>query len=70
MDGRVKTHRLLFMGLLSEIRYSLTWVESREGVPQRQVQLVEGGLLLVGQHLGLEYRMLAPQAINEGHEGS
>jgi hypothetical protein len=32
--------------------------------------LVEGGLLLVGQHLGLEYRMLTPQAIKEGHEGS
>jgi len=40
------------------------------GVPQCQVQLVKGGLLLVGQHLGLEYRMLTPQAINECHAGS
>ena len=70
MDGRLRRNSCFFMRLLSEIRYSLTWGESRQGVPQRQVQLVEGGLLLVGQHLGLEYRMLTPQAINEAHEGS
>jgi hypothetical protein len=66
MDGRLRHS----CRLLSEIRHSLIWVESRQGLPQRQVQLVESGLLLVGQHLGLENRVLTPHAINEGHEGS
>ena len=69
MGGRLRCTSC-FLEATLRIGYSLFRVESRQGVPQRQVQLVEGGLLLVGQHLGLEYRMFTPQAIKEGHEGS
>lgn len=58
------------MKLVSGTLNSLPWVEGGLGVSQREVQLVQGGLLLVGQHLGLEYRMLTPQVTYEGHAGS